>query len=224
MAGVSRLKIKQFLKKNPHVLLALYLPIFLASFFLLENYVTADSDYWVSYMPLDDKIPFLEGFVLAYYLWYPLLVAVGVWLMVKDGPAFCRYMYVLMLGFSLSLLFCAVFPNGQDLRPEHFAHDNLFTRMVALIYAADTNTNVMPSMHVIGAAAAVFGVFDSETTKKWWLRALVVIVALLISASTVLIKQHSFLDIIVGAAVCIPLYFIVYGRQLQRRRTARTGG
>lgn len=211
------MKIKEFLKKNPHVLLVLYLPVFLAAFFLLENHVTADSDYWVSYMPLDDRIPFLEGFVLAYYLWYPLLVAVGLWLMVKDAPAFCRYMYVLMLGFSLSLLFCAVFPNGQDLRPEQFQHDNLCTRMVALMYAVDTNTNVMPSIHVIGAAAAVFGVFDSETTNAGWLRALVVIAALLISVSTVFIKQHSFLDIIVGAAVCIPLYFVVYGTRRKRR-------
>ena len=220
MAEVSHLKILQFIKKNPHVLLALYLPVFLAAFFLLEHYVDGDSDYWVSYLPLDDRIPFLEGFVLAYCLWYPLLLVVGLWLMVKDAPAFCRYMYVLILGFSLSLLFCAVFPNGQNLRPAVFPRDNFCTRLLALIYAADTNTNVMPSMHVIGAAAAVFGVFDSRTVGHWT-RAAVVIVAVLICASTVFVKQHSVLDIVVGAAVCVPLYFGVYGRRRRKPYTTR---
>ena len=47
-------------------------------------------------------------------------------------------------------LFCALIPNGQDLRPAVMPRDNIFCDLVAYTYSLDTNTNVFPSVHVLG--------------------------------------------------------------------------
>ena len=90
------------------------------------------------------------------------MAGTALFLIFYDGPAFRRYMWFLILGFSFTLIFNVVYPNGQDLRPDLSAlgRENLFTTLIGMIYSADTNTNVCPSMHVIGSFAAMFGVLD----------------------------------------------------------------
>lgn len=202
-----------FVQQHPDVWWALYLPIYLIGFFTLEHLIDGSAPYWVSWMPLDDKIPFVGGFVLAYYAWYPLLVFTGIFLIVRDGPAFRRYMQFIAIGFTLSMVICAIFPNGQDMRPTEFASENLFTQMMQAIYAADTNTNVFPSVHVVGSIAALFAYFDSDGLKK--LRIPAFFLVILISASTVFVKQHSVLDILGGVALCVPIWILM--RCLRRK-------
>ncbi len=81
-----------------------------------------------------------------------------------------------------------------------------------MIYSADTNTNVCPSMHVIGSFAAMFGVFDCKKLRKTVAAPIVaVLLTLLVSASTVLVKQHSIVDVFWGIVASAVLYGIVYG-------------
>lgn len=200
-----------FLKSHPEWRYTLFLPAFLLAFFLMERLVPAGCDYWVSYCPLDDRIPFLEGFVVPYCLWYPLLFCVGVFLLVFDVPGLKKYVLFMSVGFGFSIVFCILFPNGQDLRPAVFPRDNIFTRLLECIYAADTNTNVLPSMHVIGSVAAALAAWHSKPMKRW--RFLPAIAALLASISTVFVKQHSVLDIFAGLAVCVPLWFWLYRKK-----------
>lgn len=203
---------KQYLKKHLYLLMILYVPLYLAVFFLLEKLITAN--YWVSYTPLDDKIPFVEQFVIFYCCWYPSLVATGLVLLFTDVPEFKKYMWFIIAGFSLSMLICAVFPNGQDLRPASFEHHNFYTWLIGRIYKADTNTNVFPSMHVVGCGAVLCGVYRMKPKKgKVLLRTAVTILMLLIIASTVFIKQHSILDIYGGIALSVPIGFAIYGRK-----------
>lgn len=209
--------IRTFVKENPHVWLALLLPVYLALFFLVEWYVSPDKPYWSSYVPLDDKIPFLEGFVLPYCMWYPFLVAVGLYLMIKDGAGFWKYMAFIFIGFCSALVFCVLVPNGQDLRPDPFPRKNIFTWILSRIYAADTNTNVFPSMHVIGSIGGVIAVYRCKGLRKFRIPSAVL--AFFISISTVFVKQHSVLDIGGGILWCIPLWFFIY--RLPDLRAAR---
>ena len=203
-------KIVNYIKTNKYVLLALYLPIYLISFFLIEKYVTGD--FWVSYMWLDDYIPFCEYFIIPYVLWYPALFATGIYMLVKkDAEAFKRFMAFIICGFSISIIFCILVPNCQNLRPTVFAHNNIFTKLIKMIYAADTNTNVFPSVHVLGAIVIPLGVFDCSALKsKKFLRVISIILAILITASTVFIKQHSILDIFSAIILALILFLIIY--------------
>ena len=198
-----------------HILLLLYFPIYLLAFFLLERNIT--TGYWVSYFPvLDDRIPFMPCFVIPYYLWYPFIFIPGLYFMLHDIPTFKLYMYNVILGYSLALLICALFPNGQNLRPTSFPADTLYTRMIRAIYIADTNTNVLPSMHVIGTLAVVSAVMHSPNTKNLLIRASSIVLAVLICASTVFIKQHSILDIFAGILVSMLVHILVY-KPIRRR-------
>ncbi len=202
-------KIVEFVRERPYYLYILYVPCYLIWFFVLEHVIT--DQYWVSYLPIDDRIPFIPGFSLAYCLWFPFLVLPGLYWLLRDVPAFKRYMWFMMIGFSLSMLICTVFPNGQNLRPTAFSTDGFCVRLVQALYRADTNTNVLPSMHVVGSFAVVYGAVHGRETKKPLWMAVFIATALLICCSTVFIKQHSFLDIIAGVVVAIPVWLAADG-------------
>ena len=201
--------IKEYIKANKKVLpYFLFLPGYLLAFFLLETFISGDGSYWSSHIFLDDYIPLLEGFVVFYCLWYPFLIVPGIYLFFKDIPEFKKYVWYLICAFAICFAVYIIFPNGQDLRPEAFERNNIFTDIVGLIYSADTNTNVFPSMHVAGALGAAAAFFRTDGLKKY--RAVSVITAVLICASTVFIKQHSLLDVFGGIAVWLISYIAVY--------------
>ncbi len=196
-------------EKTAHIPYVFILIAYLALFSFAEILVPSNSEYWVSYMKLDDYIPFVEQFVIFYDAWYFLLFGFGFYFLFFDGTGFKRYLTFIGASFSIVVIFCIIFPNGQNLRPniDSLGRDNFFIRSVANHYLIDTNTNVLPSMHVIGSFAWLFAQLDSPTLKKKkWLFAICLILTLLVSASTVFIKQHSILDVIVA----IPYSFILW--------------
>lgn len=190
---------------------ALWLPVYLVSFVLLEQVVDGSHSYWATQLPLDRLIPFQELFVIPYCMWYPLLVAVGLSLLVRDSKGFRRYMCFLAVSFFLSELIWFLIPNGQDLRPPVMPRDNFFSRWVAGLYSIDTNTNVFPSVHVVGSIGAAWAVWDScPFRRKPALRWGTVVLAALICLSTLFIKQHTVLDVAGGAALAVAVGLPVY--------------
>ena len=181
----------------------LYFPVYLLLFYLVERTVT--DQYWVSWCALDDGIPFVRGFVFAYVLWYPLMLGMTLWLLFRDRRAFLRYGWTVILGLTASIAIFLIFPSGQNLRPAAVPGNDLASWLLRAIYAADTNTNVFPSMHVVGTLAAMAAAFDTPSIPRW-ARWGVAALGVAINASTVLIKQHSVLDILGG----IVLFGIVY--------------
>ena len=197
---------KQFWKTHRYYALLFYVPVFLIWFFLLERLHPSDAPYWVSYLPLDDKIPFLPQFAPIYCLWYPFLIVPGLYLLLREPEAFRRFMWFFMVGTGLCLLICTVFPNGQDLRPQLSSGGGPCVALVRMLYAADTNTNVLPSMHVVGSVAVFYGALHSRKLRQPVPLCLITLLTVLISLSTVLIKQHSVLDIFAGIALCLPIW------------------
>ena len=197
------------IKEYGHVLLILYVPVYLVGFFLMEQCVPETADYWVSYCFLDDLIPFNEWFIIPYCLWYPLLFVTGFWLLLRDVQGFKLYMYCIIIGFTASIIFCLIFPNGQDLRPETFPRENLLTQVVRLIYEADTNTNVMPSVHVEGAIFAAMGICTTKSIKSMSVKVTAVVIAGLICMATCFVKQHSILDVCAAIVLCVIIYSIL---------------
>ena len=92
-----------------------------------------------------------------------------------------------------------------------------FTRWIAAIYTVDTNTNVFPSVHVVGSVAAAWAVWECRSLRKHtslcWA---VTLLAGLICLSTLFIKQHSVLDVVSGLVLsllaAIPIYLIPWIR------------
>lgn len=202
-------KVKCFVRNNPHVWWTLFLPAYLAAFFLMEAIVPTDH-YWVTQLPIDAQIPFLEGFVVFYSAWAPLLVLLGIYLMLRDPENFRRYIWTMMITFFASTLFCILVPNGQDLRPAVLPRDNLFCRLVGLIYTLDTNTNVFPSVHVVGVMSALFALWHTPSLRKTLWPIVGTVIGILITLSTLFIRQHAVLDVLASLLLSAVAYYIVY--------------
>ena len=176
-------------------------------------------DYYLIHSPLDDYIPFVEYFIVPYLLWFIFLGIGTFYLFFKDKKEFLRMALFQIIGMTVFLIVCTVFPNGLQLRPETFARDNLFTDLVKFVYTVDTPTNVLPSMHVFNSVGICIGLsrIDSLRSRKWPL-VCVHLLTVLIVLSTVFLKQHSVTDVIAALAMSGILYQIVYAYEARRER------
>ena len=126
-------------------------------------------------------------------------------------------MWFIAIAYTTATLFCFLVPNGQDLRPSVMPRDNFLTRLVAGLYAIDTNTNVFPSVHVVGSIGAAWAIWDCRRLRSH--RALcwaVAVLAVLICLSTLFIKQHACLDVLGGLVLSLAVGLLVYHRSLVR--------
>ena len=104
-----------------------------------------------------------------------------------------------------------IYPSVQLLRPEVFPRDNIFTRLIAIIYAFDTNTNVCPSLHV-GYSVGIAIVWLKKKDASVAMRAFITVFCVLVCLSTAFIKQHSVLDAFAAIPMCTVAYFIAFAR------------
>ncbi len=198
-----------FSKKFRHLLLLLYWPIFLVLFEILEH-VHEPAKWNVMYVPFDDMIPFNELFVIPYLMWFVFMAGMVVYLMFFDVEGFKKYMWSVIVVYTISLIFFYVYPTSQELRPAVFERDNILTRFMYHFYQFDTNTNVCPSLHVVGALMVVSASWHTERFKPMKWKIAFTVVGCLISISTVFLKQHSIIDVIVGVGVAVVSYIMCY--------------
>ncbi len=196
---VGRKSLMQWLKENRYAYWSVSLILIVICYLVPEYLVT--TEYTATELALDGEIPFLQGFVYFYILWFPLLVGTGLWLLHKDGFGFRRYMIFLTISYGLCAFIYLLFPNGQNLRPDALAEHRLSTWILSRLYQIDTNTNVLPSLHVIGSIGAAISICTTPTIKSRGFRIVTVILSVLISISTVFVKQHAVLDVIAGLIV-----------------------
>lgn len=195
-----------------HVKLLIFWPLFGMMFSFVERFYKVGS-YHVMHCALDDVIPFCEWFLIPYLFWFVYLIGTLVYTFFFDVPAFKKMMRFIICTYTITMVIYLLFPTCQELRPEVFPRDNVLTRFIGRFYSFDTNTNVCPSLHVIGSAAALFALRDGPRLRKraWW-QAASVLLALCISLSTVFMKQHSILDVLCALPVCALGWWLCYGR------------
>ena len=199
--------IKHFINTHKHMWWGLYLPVYLIMFFTIEHFIT--DNYWATQTVIDDYIPFVEYFAIPYDSWGPMLFVLGVFLILKDPESFRRYMWFIAIAFTTATIFCALVPNGQDLRPEAMPRQNLSSWLLQMTYDADTNTNVFPSVHVLGVVAAISAMWHSPKLKRVW-QIVGTVWFVIIAASTLLVKQHAFIDLAAALVWGAVVYVIVY--------------
>ncbi len=193
-----------------HLFLLIYWPLFGIIFFLLERVLIMDYKPMESF--IDAYIPFCELFVFPYLLWFLFLFFIHIYTLLFDIEAFKKLMYFIIISYSLSSLIFILFPNMQALRPTEFARDNFLVDFMKGFYEFDTNTNVCPSLHVVGSFAVLFASWNCKGLSSPLSRIIFTILTILISISTVFLKQHSIIDIIVGVILVfavLPFAFVL---------------
>ena len=203
-----------------HVKLLLFWPLFGALFAAVERSWPGRT-YTPVWCALDDMIPFCEWFLIPYLFWFVFLIGMLVYGFFFDADNFTRMMRFVIITYSVTMLIYLVFPTMQELRPAVFPRDNILTRFVADFYAFDTNTNVCPSLHVIGSFAAMYAGWNSRHFSARLWRIVFGLICASICLSTVFMKQHSAMDVLLALPLCLAAYPLAFGRREERRLLRR---
>lgn len=202
-----------------HVKLLLFWPLFGLGFLFVERYYPV-VQYHVMHCALDDLIPFNEWFLIPYLFWFVYLIGALAYTFFFDISSFRKMMHFVIFTYSVTLVIYFLFPTCQLLRPAVFPRDNVLTRFIADFYVFDTNTNVCPSLHVIGSLASLFGLwYTPRFSSRTW-RIVSAIAAFFVSISTVFMKQHSILDVFAALPICLLGYWLCYVRPKRQSSAA----
>ena len=199
-----------------HLKLLLFWPIYGFFFYFVEK-LYSPVRYYPMHCALDDMIPFCELFLIPYLAWFLCIVGMLLYTMLYDIGAFKRFMYFIILTYSVTIVIYLIFPPCQQLRPAAFPRDNLLTQMVGNFYAFDTNTNVCPSIHCQSSGCMALAFSQSRLAKgRPGLKVLAWVWAALICASTVFTKQHSILDVVCGLALVAVWVPVLYAQKTKK--------
>ena len=202
---------KHYFKKK-RLLYGLYILIYLPWFFILEACINETTpDVHILNRRIDEFIPFCEYFIVPYIFWVFYILGTCIFMLFKaTDKEFHQFGITLIIGMSLCLFICMVYPNGVQLRPEQLP-DNIFGTIVSYLYMSDTPTNVFPSIHVFNSLAVHISLIKCEALKKHnCIKYFSRITCILICMSTVFLKQHCVIDVIGACGLTVILYVLIY--------------
>lgn len=200
------------------LVMCIYAVFYMIAFFYLEQRTGAVHQI---HFGIDAYIPFCEVFIIPYLMWFGYVAFTVCFLCVRDQEESEKLVAFLMAGMTIFIVVSAVYPNGHHLRSVVFPRDNVFTRMIAVLYASDTPTNVLPSIHVYNSIAIMIAVWRSKCFKGHKLiTGFMLALGVSIIFSTVLIKQHSMIDVLLAFILSGLMYSICYKRAGVREKGA----
>lgn len=203
---------KNLIMKYKHAWILSYFFLYLFWFFSLESRATKNITF--VHIGLDDLIPFNEWFIIPYYLWFAYIFVTVAYFFFTSKEDFYKCTSFLFIGMTICLIIYTIWPNGQNLRPDLSSIDrnNIAIKIVGFLYSQDTSTNVCPSIHVFNSIGAAIAISRSNALKKYkWIQVSSILLSILISLSTMFLKQHSAFDAITATILAIVMYIFVYG-------------
>ncbi len=196
--------------------MTIYAIFYLIAFYYLEQRTGAVHEI---NFEIDAYIPFCEVFIVPYLLWFGYVALTVIWLCIKDKEESERLVAFLIAGMTIFIVISAVFPNGHRLRPTVFERENIFTELIRHLYQVDTPTNVLPSIHVYNSIAIMIAVVRSRCfVNHKIVKAGMLLLGGAIICSTVLIKQHSMLDVLLAFLLSAIMYSVCYKRAVAREK------
>ena len=164
---------------------------------------------------IDDAIPIVPAFAVVYLLSYLFWISGPVVVSLTKRRNFVNYIAGLSLAYVVGFLFFVFMPTCMDRAQEGLmeaaARPGIFNGMLRVIYAADGSNlafNLFPSYHCLISAYCWLGVRRQPEISRGY-QAFALGMAILISLSTVLTKQHYFVDIPGGWAIALGCYWLM---------------
>ncbi len=193
--------------RHPVWFMVFYFVFYLTAFHWLEMNITVP-DIWV-HCRLDDMIPFCKYAILPYFAWFVWIPFTLFYLLWKAPRSdFWRLCLPLFAGMTIALACYIILPTGLSLRPYRVYGNDIFARTVRLLYATDSPLNVCPSIHVFNSVTLMMAYHRSvffEDAHRRWMRPAATVLCVSIVFSTVLLKQHSCIDVLLGILLAMAL-------------------
>ena len=202
------MKRSSWFSRHPICFMALYLLLYLSAFNFLETQISMPKVLLV-HCRLDDLIPFCKYAIIPYFAWFawiPFTLFYLLWRAPRED--FWRLCLPLFGGMTFALMCYVIVPTGLDLRPYWVPGNDIFARAVRFLYSTDTPTNVCPSIHVFNSVTLMLAYYRCrifEEPKRRWMRPAAAVLCISIVCSTILLKQHSCIDVALGALLAFAL-------------------
>lgn len=163
---------------------------------------------------IDGILPFCPFFITIYFLAYVQWV-VGFIMVARESKYHCyRYMTGEIIAKLICLVLFVVYPTTV-IRPE-INGDGIWQIITAKTYSIDAADNLFPSIHCLESWFCFRSSMSMKKVGRTY-KLLMLIFALLVFASTVLVKQHVVIDIIGGIAV-VEIGLFVSGKLIKKDR------
>ena len=175
---------------------------FALTYFAIQYFVTGAGYNLLT--DLDHIIPFNPHFIWIYHTFLPV-IAVTLIFLLKRKDLFIRATVALLLATLILAFFYIAFPSYYP-REAYSDTSSLSGFLVDITRRLDGAHNTFPSSHVTFSWLATFYISLSACAQKnRWIKLGYIVWAILISISTLAVKQHYIVDVLSGfvlAAVC----------------------
>ncbi len=189
--------------------------VYFAMYFITENLIPLENCH-VIHCGLDDIIPFCEYFAVFYVGWYALVFFSLAYTLFYDVERFKQLQWYIIITQIVAMVCYIVYPSVQELRPETFERNNVFTWIMGFIYSFDTPSGICPSLHV-AYSVAIISVLGKDRDISRFVKTLLTLLVIMICLAVCFVKQHSFVDVVAALPVCLLGEAIVFGGYWKRR-------
>lgn len=200
-------KLRELYDENHLKLILELYAVYLLGFFLLEK---RDVNYNIIHSSLDDKIPFVKSAILVYCAWFLILVIPFVYLLRKKSyDDLWNVVIPMFMAMFISLIIYIFWPTALDIRPKSIEGNDLCAWILRRIQSIDAPNNVCPSIHVSTSV-----IIDHQFRRTSLMREKKIgkvcfcILNIGICISTMLVKQHSIIDVISGVFLAYIIVFL----------------
>ena len=161
---------------------------------------------------LDDSIPMVPVFIWVYLLAFPFWVW-GLTRAYADSRELCVRVFTADVLSKLVCVFAFILYPCTMVRPEPETIHGIGAWAVKIIYALDggkSPMNLLPSMHCYLSVMVCIPMFTRWASKPTGIRlkTFFCVFALMICASTLLVKQHVVLDVVAGMPLAVVSWWI----------------
>ena len=187
------------------IIICIFLISFQSIFYLLSKIIQGEANLLNNF--IDDKIPFIIYFIIPYCIWYLMLFLVPYLLYLKDKNNFIRYTLSFIFLVIISNIIFIAYPTTV-IRPE-VSNDTILGLLTNFIYDMDTPAlNCLPSLHCGISMLWILCTFNNSKLKKYEYL-IISIISIIIMLSTLFIKQHVIIDLLLGNIISTIIYIIV---------------
>ena len=203
--------IKRIYDQNPLKFILEVYAVYLVWFFAMEK--IPNRNYHIVYSKLDDYIPFYKPAILIYSSWFLMLVIPFVYLLKrKSYDDLYNIIIPMFAAMFISLIIYVIYPTALDIRVTDITGNDICSWIIRKIQGIDAPNNVCPSIHV-STTVIIYNQFrkilkDNKKSKAFFL-----LWSVGICISTMLVKQHSIIDVLCGVVLAHVILFVFNKKQ-----------
>ena len=165
--------------------------------YMVPKQIVSPSRYVYLDMEIDRLIPFVPWFVIFYYLAFAQWANYFLQACFGDKKLRNRFFSADIVSKIIVFIIFMSWPLAVE-RPAVNPNNSIWEWMLSFTYGVDNPLGAFPSIHCFYSWMAFRYSFEAEPKERKWISWLQLLMSLAVFASTVLVKQHYFIDILGG--------------------------